>query len=297
MERMLIHFKEVVLHGNMSMASEALAITQPAISKSIQLLEQRYGTPLLIRGGRGVTLTPAGQILLDSILRMERELASTQSEIERLLNNKEYLRIGAGPVWEKRLNTIIPDFLLRHPHINVEILSGPIANLLPSLINGDIDVALGGNDSYEDTFSKQLSFFPIYNNRICIMADRFHPMANHKQKSLQLLCEYPWVGFQKSTSIMEKFNNLLERERLKPVRLLLESDYISTVMETMKKTEALLCISSQLVQSIADHRLVEIPISEPIWEFKIGAWTQPTIKNNYLVKEFISLLKESDTRY
>ena len=56
-------FYAVANTGNISRAAKELYISQPAISKSIQKLEESLGTKLFLRSSRGVTLTPEGSLL------------------------------------------------------------------------------------------------------------------------------------------------------------------------------------------------------------------------------------------
>ena len=62
--RLLSVFREVATRGSFSDAAMALSFTQPAISQQIARLERQLGTRLLVRDARGVTLTPAGEMLL-----------------------------------------------------------------------------------------------------------------------------------------------------------------------------------------------------------------------------------------
>jgi LysR family hca operon transcriptional activator len=62
--RHLRYFVAVTEEGTFTRAARRLYIAQPALSKQIHDLEERVGAPLLVRGSRGVTLTPAGSELL-----------------------------------------------------------------------------------------------------------------------------------------------------------------------------------------------------------------------------------------
>ncbi len=58
-------FNRVAIDGSFSQAAEHLLLSQPAISQHIRDLEASLQSDLFIRGNRGVTLTPAGETLLD----------------------------------------------------------------------------------------------------------------------------------------------------------------------------------------------------------------------------------------
>ena len=74
--RLLSVFREVATRGSFSDAAVALSFTQPAISQQIARLERQLGTRLLARDARGVTVTPAGEVLLR---RSEEHTSELQS--------------------------------------------------------------------------------------------------------------------------------------------------------------------------------------------------------------------------
>ena len=62
--KLLTTFREVAVRGSFSEAAAALDFTQPAVSQHISRLESALGTRVLERSARGVTLTPAGEVLV-----------------------------------------------------------------------------------------------------------------------------------------------------------------------------------------------------------------------------------------
>ena len=62
--KLLTTFREVAVRGSFSEAAVALDFTQPAVSQHISRLESALGTRVLERSARGVTLTPAGEVLV-----------------------------------------------------------------------------------------------------------------------------------------------------------------------------------------------------------------------------------------
>lgn len=75
-EAKLRAFAAIVRSGSISGAANELYISQPAVSKHLATLERDVGKPLVLRGREGATLTPAGELLADYVLRAEALLAT-----------------------------------------------------------------------------------------------------------------------------------------------------------------------------------------------------------------------------
>jgi LysR family transcriptional regulator, transcriptional activator of the cysJI operon len=69
-------FAALVREGSFSRAGKALYLSQPAVSKHVASLEAELGVRLVVRGARAATLTPAGEVLADYVLRAEGLLAN-----------------------------------------------------------------------------------------------------------------------------------------------------------------------------------------------------------------------------
>src|SRR5688572_12613665 len=75
-EARLRAFAAVARRGSLSRAAEELYVSQPAVSKHLASLEAELGRRLVTRGREGATLTPAGRVLADYVLRAEALLAN-----------------------------------------------------------------------------------------------------------------------------------------------------------------------------------------------------------------------------
>ena len=82
--RRLRVLREVAVHGSFSAAAEALAFTQPAVSRQIATLEAEAGTQLVERGARGIRLTPAGELLVETAETVLDKLAAAEHQLEAL---------------------------------------------------------------------------------------------------------------------------------------------------------------------------------------------------------------------
>lgn len=92
-------FHEIATHGSISRAAQALYLSQPALSQHIKALEKDLGVQLLVRGRRGVTLTPAGEVFLEYAQQLLQLAAEARQATHAATQGQtaDYLHIGATP--------------------------------------------------------------------------------------------------------------------------------------------------------------------------------------------------------
>ncbi len=115
--RQLRYFIALAEHRSFVRAADAMGITQPAFSRSIQGLEQELGCQLVDRGSKDLRPTPEGQVVLQHALSLVQGSANLIHEIAQLnkLDAGE-LRFGSGPAPAQQLvPDAVADFINRHP--------------------------------------------------------------------------------------------------------------------------------------------------------------------------------------
>ena len=123
-------------------AAERLHVTQPALTKQIQRLEDVVGGALVVRGYREVQLTQAGEVLLPHAERLLQESASALDTARRAVRGQlGVLRIGFGLATIQKL---LPDLLLRFrsglPGVELRLRDMPTPAQVSALVRGDLDV-------------------------------------------------------------------------------------------------------------------------------------------------------------
>lgn len=114
-------FYYVAKNNSITQASNELLVSQPAVSKSIKVLERDLNTTLFNRNKDGVTLTQAGELLYKKISKAMDLIISAEEDIEGL-NNMEQgtINIGAGnTIMQRYLMPYIQKFHELYPNINV----------------------------------------------------------------------------------------------------------------------------------------------------------------------------------
>ena len=127
-------------HGTVSAAADALFMSQPAVSRSMQALEAELGQPLFVRTRNRVRLNEAGLVALAHARRVLDDLRAMRDALSDHASRARTVRIGAcapAPIWEltRRIVTAFPGTILS------TALSGE-AELERALASGGVDLAV-----------------------------------------------------------------------------------------------------------------------------------------------------------
>lgn len=134
----------VVEHGSIRAAARDMHLTQAALTKSLRTLEEDTGVALIVRKSRGVVLTEAGQRLHARAKLVTRQITLAQDDLRQSLGEDSgILRVGLTPYL---MLTVLGEAFLwfrkRYPKVQLRLMEGLVARVLPSLRDGTLDFAI-----------------------------------------------------------------------------------------------------------------------------------------------------------
>ncbi|PNV59641.1 hypothetical protein C0033_12805 [Clostridium sp. chh4-2] len=140
------HFRYVIAvaeHKNMSRAAESLYISQPALTKSINLLEEHLGLPLFDRTVSPIKLTYAGEFFLAQAKKMLELNDYLEDEMRAIATlEKSQLVLGIpGERGARWLPHLLPAFSKAYPQIDVKVIEGHSNVLEEKMLSGQIDIS------------------------------------------------------------------------------------------------------------------------------------------------------------
>ncbi|WP_375786690.1 LysR family transcriptional regulator [Bradyrhizobium sp. Pha-3] len=139
---LLRSFVSVVDAGGFTRAGERVHRTQSTVSQQIKRLEEDVGQPLLIRSGKDVTPTEAGERLLTYARRL-LSLAEEARDVLSRPGSEGAIRIGITEDFAAyRLTRLLATFARSHPNLRLDVRSGQSLFLYRDLERGDLDLAL-----------------------------------------------------------------------------------------------------------------------------------------------------------
>jgi LysR family cys regulon transcriptional activator len=197
----LRHVVEVVRHGNhISKTAEALHISQPAITKHIQLLEEELGFAIFDRKrNRIVGLTEAGgeavaiaeRILgdIDNLKRLGAETADRDQGTLTIATTHTQARYVLPKVIER--------FVARHPAVRLRLRQGDPTRICEMVEAGEADLAIGSATTRQ---FPGLVRFDSHTLPRSIIAKAGHPLARVRKPTLAQLAQYPLITYDPAYS-------------------------------------------------------------------------------------------------
>ena len=143
--KQLTYFIAVAEELHFGRAAERLDMAQPPLSRAIKQLEEELGAILFNRGRSAITMTQAGERLLERGRSILTQLDDTRLEIRRLGQGSEgRLRIGfVGSATFGILPNIIKSYRRGYPEVNLSLIPMNNAQLHRALVSRELDVAFG----------------------------------------------------------------------------------------------------------------------------------------------------------
>ncbi|MFF8955521.1 LysR family transcriptional regulator [Streptomyces sp. NPDC014894] len=195
--RRLRILRAVADHRTVTAAASALYLTPSAVSQQLSALEQETGHTLLIRSGKGVRPTAAGEILLVHTHAVLAQLERAEAELAA------YAGGAAGEVTVAAFATGIAEVVAPamalladgHPGIRVRVRDAEGDESLPLVLDGEADLAVAveyrgapGDDG------RRLSRVPLYAEPFDAVLHEGHPLAGSGRVALAELADSDWIG-------------------------------------------------------------------------------------------------------
>lgn len=193
--------RAVATTGSFSAAGRELGCTQPAVSQQMKALEASVGTPLLVRSGREMRLTQAGEALVRHASGILAGLTAAEEEVAAIAG----LRAGRVRLvsFPSGSSTLVPTALaaLRaaHPGTRVSLEEAEPPKSVGLLREGDCDVALafryeGATGAEEGAEWADLVVRPLLTDRLVGLVPERHRLARAESVAIGELAGEPWIA-------------------------------------------------------------------------------------------------------
>jgi DNA-binding transcriptional LysR family regulator len=273
--RDLKYFEVIAEEGTLGRAAERLHRTQPALTKCIDRLEEDLGARLFEKDGRGMRLTPAGEVLVKRTRQMAIMVEETAREMQEYAGGLQgKVRIGCVPTLaEHMMPRVFEQLLLEAPAITVTLTVAMNDNLLASLRDGELDLVVGPMlDTDPDIVCEQIA-----EDTMVVMASEHHPVFDGPC-TLKGLLDYKWMLPARTVASRQWLDQTFERHGLPRPQVQIEPNVLNAILPILEKTSLLGFVTRfNLVSGRA--RVREVVLPEAQMKRRLGLTYR---KNGYL---------------
>jgi DNA-binding transcriptional LysR family regulator len=196
----LRYFLAVARGGGISSAARQLRIAQPALTRQLHALERELEAELFVRGPKGVSLTPAGELFVADAERLLTDLETAQRRVRRLARGQQgSLRIGIAPnyTWHPAILGILQGFRAAFPDVSVMLEPELSARQLEAIEAGRLD---GGFLGWRPKENPVLDGVTVMSNRLLLAVPASSPHAGRPPRRLKELRDEPFIWFPRERS-------------------------------------------------------------------------------------------------
>lgn len=201
---------------NLSLAAKKIHISQSALSQFITQFEANEGIQLFHRkNGRLERLTEAGEL----VFQYSTEILSRYDEMLAMISRESAkqhgtIRLGIPSlILRVYFSTILPDFLLKHPDINIQISEGGGIELLRKFVEGELNFALLIEPTKLDP--KKYEQHIIQMDEYVAFMDKDHELAQKDLLEWRDIQPYPIATFNKSFTTYHAITEKMKKEKTK----------------------------------------------------------------------------------
>lgn len=281
-------FHTVAKKGSISHAAKELYISQPAISKSIQKLEDNLNTTLFKRSSRGVTLTADGEILFQHT----RDAFETLEEGEEILARHhalgvDQLRIGVSTTLCKYI--LLPHlqrFIKAYPHVKISISCQSTYQTLTLLEENKIDIGLVG----EPAIQKGFYFQPLQKIQDIFVTTTAYLEHLELRSGNGDLFQTATFMMLDEKNITRQYINRVFLEHGVEFSNILEVSTMDLLIELAKIGMGAACVIQEFVQEELDRgNLITLPLGLTFSPRQIGFACRKHEQANPVIQHFLDL--------
>jgi LysR family transcriptional regulator, regulator of abg operon len=252
--------------GSVRAAARSLGLTQPALSKALQQIEEELSVSLVSRTARGVTLTNYGSAVLARARGITQDLDRLREEVEQMRGSLEggvAVAISPSPAM-----VLLPDALRRFhqefPAVQVRVRESVYPETLRMLREGQADLAVGAVPKLTRALSAEFHSEVLYGNALVVCCRKGHPTAG--AKSLSDLLECQWLQHGPGNGPGSLFSPAFRAHDLAPPVPRIVSDSYTASFSILEHSDMLCLLPERIIRNQPRLTALSLRESMPQWD-------------------------------
>jgi DNA-binding transcriptional LysR family regulator len=241
-----------------TIAAKELFITQPAVTAQVKSLEEYCNIKLFKKKGRGLCLTDEGQALYAHAIRIfeyEKEIDHAIDDMRQL--KRGVLRVGATKAYTLYIMPfLIHAFHLLHPLVKINVIEGNSTDLVQSLVDLQIEVALIATPGHR----ADLKLVPLAREEIMPIMAPGHRLAKKEFLTLKDISQEPIIMKHSGSGTRHVVDEFFSEHKLIP-NILMETSNDGLIKEMVKRGEGISFLVKPLFAAeLEDNQIITIPL-------------------------------------
>jgi len=288
----LRYFLQVAKRGNFTRAAEDLRISQPALSRSIQKLEDDLGQPVFERRARSVGLTDAGLLLQSRAQQVLSIIEDTMAEITDD-GQSGRIRIGAIPtIAPYFLPEILQKFSTEFPKASLIVQENTTDILLKSCTQGEMDLAIVALP----VPVRYLEVEELFQEELLLVLPPEHPLADKSRIRITDVEPFPFVLLDEAHCLSDSIVSFCRQRSFQPVAVERTSQ-LTMVQELVSLSHGVSLIPATAQRRDQSDRRVYRSLANPKPTRTIAVVWNPYRFESRLMKAFRKQLQSSHAHH
>lgn len=263
----LYYFSKIAEHGSISLASQAVLISSPALSMQLKELEESLGTDLFDRVGKKLILTETGSIVFEyakDIFKLGFELRDTISD-RKTDQERSKIEIGCQDTLPKGIADELLDFLIKNKNCRVVMKEGSREELLRLQNDYKLDLILTNSvPSVDNSF--------IYESKLLMKESLVilgHPKFKAVKGKLSEIAKIPFILPTYDSSLRQKLDNYFLANKMNLDVIAEVQDKSTEIDLALKGIGLVIVMKNSVAHHLQRKTLIELHaiknIHEEIW--------------------------------
>lgn len=290
----LKHFLAVAEVGSVQGAARLLNVSQPALTKSIRLLETHLGVTLFDRSTRGVALTDVGKTFYNRARTIEIEWDASLADLNASRQGaRGNLRIGAGPTFAANfLPEVLAEISERYPNVEVSVRTGVGTEMFPALKSGEISVYVGGLQEGGHGVSEGLEEIPLYTQSNVLVAGENHPLFQIENPVPGDLNKWRWVRLSYDEQGTQAINRFFRASGEDPPRFSVSTGSLNIALDLVLQQNFITSLPAPFLHPKLGLRLRALPFPAYHWTIQTGLTLRQSIQTTAPFRAFVTRMQK-----
>lgn len=295
--RQILLLNEISEFGNLGRAANSMHMTQPAASHLLQQLEEKLNVKLFQRLPRGMVPTIYGEVMIRYAKSVIHDFEHAEAEITELSKGATgFVRIGSviEPV-PKLLTKSLLAFKAENPRVRISLDVGTSDTLLPSLLQGDLDLVLCRIPDQFHSQDLEIVFLEA-GEHMSVIARPGHQLTKKPKVVLSDLFGLTWILHPVGSPIRLRIENILMQARMTSELDILETASILATTAMIGESDMISVVPRDVAEHYEAYGMVTIlPVELPTLMVNPGIITKKSKPVSPAVQKFIHHLHQQES--